>query len=118
MRIDQKFHDDINDPRADSANEKIRVKTPRAPAVFQISAEHSQVEQVEKNVKDSAVKENISKRLPNAETVNRGVWAQAEPVEPKPSARFVKQQRRNRLQEKNRNANDANRLNGARKITA
>src|SRR5580693_2438615 len=118
MRIDQKFHDDVNDSRADSANKKIRVKTPRAPAMFQISAEHSQVEQVEKNVKDSAVKENISERLPNAETVNRRVWTQAEPIEPKPLARFVKQQRRNRLQEKNRNANDANCLDGAREITA
>jgi len=118
MRIDQKFHDDVNDSRADSANKKIRVKTPRAPAMFQISAEHGQVEQVEKNVKDSAMKENISERLPDAKAVNRGVWAQAEPVEPKPSARFVKQQRRNRLQEENRNTNDANRLDGARKITA
>ncbi len=118
VRIDQKFYDNINDPRADSANEKISIKTPRAPSMFQISSEHREVEQVEKNVEDSAVKENISERLPDPETVNRSVWAQPEPVEPKPLARFVKQQRRNRLQEKNRNANDANCLDGSREITA
>ena len=92
MRIDQKFHDNINDPGADSADQKIRVKTTRAPSVFQISAEHRQVEQVEKNVKYSAVKENVSERLPDAKAVNRGVWAQAEPVEPKPLTGFVKDQ--------------------------
>jgi hypothetical protein len=86
--------------------------------VLQVSAEHREVQQVEKNVKDSAVKENVGERLPDSETTYNRPGAEAEPADPKSCARFVKQQRRNCLQKKNRNADDADRLNGARKVPA
>jgi len=101
MRIDQKVHDDINDSRAYPAHEKIGVKPTCAPAMFQVSAEHRQVQQVEKNVKNGTVKENVGKRLPDSETAYDRPGAESKPAEPKPLARFVKQQRRNRLQKKN-----------------
>jgi len=52
-------------------------------------------------VQDSAVKENISERLPDAKTVHRSVGTQPEPINPKSLARSVKEQPRNCLQEEN-----------------
>lgn len=101
MRIDQKFHDNINDSRTHPANEKIGVEPTCAPAMFQVSAKHRQVQQVEENVKDVAVKENVGERLPNSETAYDRPGAESKPADPKPLARFVKDQGRNGLQEKN-----------------
>ncbi len=118
VRIDQKFYDDVNDSRAYSAYEKISVEAPRAPGMLQVSAEHREVQQVEKNVENAAVKENIGERLPDSETAYDRPGAEPEPADPKSCARFVKEERRNCLQEKNGNADDANRLDGARKVPA
>jgi len=91
----------INQPGADTADEVVRVKAFRTPAMLQIGSKHRQVKQIEKKVKESAVKEEVCKWLPDTPVKNNAAGREAEPIEPKPLARFVKQQRRNRLQEKN-----------------
>ena len=91
MRIDNQFHNDVNKPRAHSAHEKINVELACAPTVLEVRAEHRQVQQVEKNVKDAAVKKNISKRLPDAKTVHGRIGAQPKPINPESLPRFVKE---------------------------
>jgi len=118
MRIDQKFYDDVNDSSAYSAYKKIRVEPPRSPGVLQVSTEHGEVQQIEKNMENSTMKKNVGERLPDSETTYDRPRAKPKPADPKSRASFVKQQRRNCLQEKNRNADDTNRLDGARKVPA
>ena len=101
MRVDDQLYDNVNKACADSAHKKINIELARSPTVFEVRAEHRQVQQVEKNVKDAAVKKNISKRLPDAKAVDGSVGTQSEPINPKSLPRFVKEQPGNCLQEKN-----------------
>jgi len=118
VRIDQEFYDDVNDSRTHSTHEKISVEASCAPGMLQVSTEHGEVQQIEKNMEDSTVKENVGERLPNSESAYNCPGAEPEPADPKSRSCFVKEQRRNCLQEKNRNADNANRLDGARKVSA
>jgi len=52
-------------------------------------------------VKDTAVKENISERLPDAKTVHGSIGTQSEPINPKSLPRSVKEQPGNCLQKEN-----------------
>ena len=86
-------HQHIDQAGADSANEVVGVKTPRAPRVLQISAEHREVKQIEKDVKEVAVKEEVCERLPDSPVKDNVAGSEAEPIEPKLLPRFVKKQR-------------------------
>src|ERR1700735_200671 len=120
MRIDNQFHNDVNKPRAHSAYEKINVELARPPTVLEVRAEHRQVQQVEKNVKNAVriVQKNVSKWLPDSKPIYHRVRRQPDPRDPESFARFVKKQPGNSLQEVNRDAGDANRFDRARKIAA
>ena len=68
---DQSLHDDVDDARADSAEEEVGVKLFRTPGAFEVGAEHREIKQIEKNMQDGGVQENVGEELPDPAVKDR-----------------------------------------------
>ena len=66
MRIEQRLHQDVDQPGANPRQEKIDVESMRAPGALQVRAEHPQEQHVEQDVPDAVVQEQIGHRLPDS----------------------------------------------------
>ena len=111
-------HQHVDEAGADAAGEEIGVEAARAPGVFEVRAEHGQVQQVENNVQKTVMQEQVGDRLPDAQMKNDVAGREAKPREPEIQRGAVIEQLRNFHQEKNGDGDQAEGLDGAGEITA
>ncbi len=68
MYIEQRLHQDVDAPRADSRHEEKYVKAMRAPRALQVRTEHPQEQHIEQQVQDAAMEKQVSQRLPKPQS--------------------------------------------------